>query len=190
MVSVNQSLVPANTASQPALPVSLEALIAQFFQNSVGSWRSDRRYYTLPDGPVQEMTSLITIEFLEQGCESLRHLARLHEIANETLMTCGALVTWDSQNSILGKQMSAGSTLFGAAGNLFYRDRGFATPKPVTALFAFPNPETLTLRTEYKGSVFEEEVKLVGRQYRTRQTIISRAGEQQMIGQYLEKRLS
>jgi CpeS-like protein len=178
----------ANPTGLGSLLLDTESLIAQFFQNSVGSWRSDRRYYTLPDGPVQEMTSLITIEFLEQGCESLRHLARLHCLDDETLMTCGALVTWDSQNSILGKQMSAGSTLFGAAGNLFYRDRGFATPKPVTAQFAFPNPETLNLRTEYKGSVFEEEVRLIGRQYRTRQTIISRAGEQQMIGQYLEKR--
>jgi hypothetical protein len=37
--------------------------------------------------------------------------------------------------------------------------------------------------------VFEEELKLIGENYRTRQTIISRAGEQQMIGQYLEKRL-
>jgi CpeS-like protein len=183
MVSVNQSLLPVN------MPLVSDE-IAEFFQSSVGTWRSDRRYYTLPDGPVQEMTSLITIAFLEQGCESLRHLAQLHKLEDETLMTCGALVTWDSQNSILGKQMSAGSTLFGAFGNVFYRDRGFATPKPVTALFSFPQPETLNLRTEYKGSVFEEEVKLVGRQYRTRQTIISRAGEQQMIGQYLEKRLS
>jgi CpeS-like protein len=183
MVSVNQSPTPVN-----ALPASAE--IAQFFQNSVGTWRSDRRYYTLPEGPVQEMTSLITIAFLDQGCESLRHLARLHDIADETLMTCGAMITWDSQNSILGKQMSAGSTLFGVFEDVFYRDRGFATPKPVTARFGFPQAETLNLRTEYKGSVFEEEVKLVGHQYRTRQTIISRAGEQQMIGQYLEKRLS
>ncbi|MEH2096143.1 phycobiliprotein lyase, partial [Nostoc sp.] len=39
------------------------------------------------------------------------------------------------------------------------------------------------------GSVFEEELKLIGSKYRTRQTIISRAGEQLMIGQYLEKRV-
>jgi hypothetical protein len=38
--------------------------------------------------------------------------------------------------------------------------------------------------------VFEEEIKLIGEKYRTRQTIISRAGEQQMIGQYLEKRIA
>jgi len=38
--------------------------------------------------------------------------------------------------------------------------------------------------------VFEEELKLIGREYRTRQTIISCAGEQQMIGQYLEKRIN
>ncbi|HAC65459.1 MAG TPA: phycobiliprotein lyase, partial [Cyanothece sp. UBA12306] len=51
------------------------------------------------------------------------------------------------------------------------------------------NPQTLGLRSEYNGSVFEEEIKLIGESYRTRQTIISRAGEEVMIGQYLEKRM-
>ncbi|PSN17731.1 phycobiliprotein lyase, partial [filamentous cyanobacterium CCP5] len=36
---------------------------------------------------------------------------------------------------------------------------------------------------------FEEEIRLVGDRYRTRQTIISRAGEEIMIGQYLETRI-
>lgn len=165
-------------------------LIAQFFKSSVGQWRSERRYYTLPDGQVQEVESLITVEYLEQGCPELRQLARLHGLDNEMFMTCGTKVTWKSENSILGKEMSAGETLFGIAGQVMYRDRGFATPKPIVAAFSFTNPETLCLRTEYQGSVFEEEIKLIGTRYRTRQTIISRAGEQQMIGQYLEKRIA
>ena len=74
-------------------------------------------------------------------------------------------------------------------GNILYRDRGFAISKPVTAQYYFSNPKTLCLRTEYNGSVFEEELKLIGSKYRTRQTIISRAGEQLMIGQYLENRI-
>jgi hypothetical protein len=73
--------------------------------------------------------------------------------------------------------------------NILYRDRGFATPKPVTASFKILDPDTLCLRTEYNGSVFEEEIKHIGHRYRTRQSIISRAGEQNMIGQYLEKRI-
>ncbi len=86
--------------------------------------------------------------------------------------------------------MSKGSTIFGIGGEVMYRDRGFATPKPITAIFSLSNPETLALRTQYQGSVFKEEVKLIGSKYRTRQTIISRFGEQQMIGQYIEKRLA
>ncbi|PSB14986.1 phycobiliprotein lyase [filamentous cyanobacterium CCP1] len=166
-----------------------DSFIAEFFQRSAGQWRSERRYYTLPDGETKEMVSQLSIRFLTQGCEELRELARLHHIADETIMTCGAEVTWNSQDSVSGKKQSKGLTLFGAKGNILYRDRGFATTQPVTAQFVFTNPETLCLRTEYKGSVFEEELKLIGQQYRTRQTIISRAGEQQMIGQYLEKRL-
>jgi hypothetical protein len=164
------------------------SLIADFFQQSEGRWKSERRYYTLPEGETKEVVSIITIRFLVHSSPELRHLATLHGI-DETLLTCGAKVLWDSHDSATGKPQSEGSTLFGAWGTKLYRDRGFATTKPVSADFYFSAPNTLCLRTEYKGSVFEEELKLIGQHYRTRQTIISRAGEQQMIGQYLEKRL-
>lgn len=167
-----------------------ESLISKFFRRSAGQWRSERRYYTLPEGETKEMVSNITIRLLQQGCDELCHLADLHGLSDRQSMICGAEVTWDSTDSVSGKKQSKGLTLFGALGDVLYRDRGFATSKPVTANFYFPNPETLCLRTEYKGSVFEEELKLIGQQYRTRQTIISREGEQQMIGQYLEKRLA
>lgn len=168
---------------------SENSLIVDFFQRSAGDWRSERRYYTLPAGETQEMVSFITVQFLEQGSPDLIHLAQLHELDDPTLLTCGTKVTWDSHESASGRKKSKGSTLFGAAGDTLYRDRGFATVKPVTAKFYFSNPDTLCLRTEYDDSLFEEELKLIGEQYRTRQSIISRAGEQQMIGQYLERRL-
>lgn len=167
-----------------------ESLIAAFFQESEGQWRSERRYYTLPDGETKEMVSLITVRFLEQGSSELLHLAELHQLEDPRALICGSYVEWNSTNSVTKRKESKGSTLFGALGTTLYRDRGFATPKPVTAEYYFPNPKTLCLRTEYRDSSFEEELKLIGRSYRTRQTIISRAGEQQMIGQYLEKRLS
>ena len=166
-----------------------EHLIAEFFHQSQGSWRSERRYYTLPDGKTQEMVSFITIEFLEQGSEELRQLAHLHGLSDEVYLSCGAKVSWESTDSATNRKQSKGSTLFGVLGKTLYRDRGFATSKPVTAQYYFPNPKTLCLKTEYNGSVFEEELKLIGDNYRTRQSIISRAGEQLMIGQYLEKRI-
>ena len=165
-----------------------ELLVAKFFRSSVGNWRSERRYYTLPDGDTQEVVSEIAIEFLTAGCPELQALAGLHGL-DPLALTCGSKIEWDSKDSITGKKASRGNTLFGALGNILYRDRGFATPKPITAIYHFPHPDTLCLKTEYQGSVFEEEVKLVGEKYRTRQTIISRAGEQVTIGQYLEKRI-
>lgn len=177
--------------SQPQLAPSADEslLVAEFFQQSAGKWLSQRRYYTLPDGETKEMVSLITIRFLEQGCTELQHLAQLHELSDQTALSCGAEVAWESKDSVSGRKQSKGSTVFGVLRTTLYRDRGFATSKPITAEYYFPNPKTLCLRTEYNGSVFEEELKLIGRNYRTRQTIISRAGEQQMIGQYLEKRI-
>ncbi len=163
--------------------------VAEFFQQSAGQWHSQRRYYTLPDGETKEMVSLISVEFLEQGCAQLQKLAQLHELNHPDILTCGSYVAWESTDSVSGRKQSKGSTLFGVFGTTLYRDRGFATPKPVTAQYYFSNPQTMCLKTEYNGSVFEEELKLIGHNYRTRQTIISRAGEQQMIGQYLEKRI-
>ncbi len=165
-----------------------ESLAAKFFRASAGNWLSERRYYTLPDGDTQEVVSEIGIKFLEPGCPELRQLAGLHGL-DELALTCGSKVEWDSKDSVTGKKASQGNTLFGALGQILYRDRGFATPKPVTAIYHFPNPDVMCLKTEYQGSIFEEEIKLVGEKYRTRQTIISRAGEQVTIGQYLEKRI-
>lgn len=166
-----------------------ESQIIEFFQASVGQWLSERRYYTLPDGDTKEITSIINIRFLESGCAELQKLAQMHNLSNATMLICGAEVQWSSTDTLKNRPESQGTTLFGALGNILYRDRGFATSQPVTAKYSFPNSNTLCLRTEYNGSVFEEELKLVGIKYRTRQTIISRAGEQLMIGQYLEKRL-
>lgn len=166
-----------------------EQQIAEFFQASVGEWRSERRYYTLPQGETKEMVSIVTIRFLQRGDEELQNLARLHDLLDLDSLTCGAKVTWESTNLHNSQKEATGVTVFGALGNILYRDRGFATTKPVTAQYHFPSVNTLCLRTEYNNSVFEEEIKLIGDKYRTRQSIISRAGEQLMIGQYLEKRI-
>lgn len=169
---------------------SLDTLVQAFFQQSEGSWRSQRRYYTLQDGETQEVVSLLTVQLLEQGCENLRQLARLHELTDETMLICGALTTWESNYMTPSPRQTKGSTIFGVEGAQLYRDRGFATSKPIIAQFSMRDAGTMCLRTEYSGNVFEEEIKLIGTQYRTRQTIISRAGEEQMIGQYLETRMS
>jgi hypothetical protein len=171
--------------------LSLESLITDFFHRTEGSWNSQRRYYTLTnDIETQEVVSVIKIRFLTQGSAELVNLAKLHQLEDQNSLICGTKVTWESHYTQPVRKPSVGATIFGVLGDLLYRDRGFATSKPVTAKFSCPNADTLILKTEYNGSAFEEEIKLIGEQYRTRQTIISRAGQEQMIGQYLEKRLN
>lgn len=180
----------------------LEALAQLFFQQSEGHWHSKRRYYTLESGDSQEVESDITVRLLSSTSPELIALTERHQFQGS--FVCGAEVTWESQYISPSRQSSTGSstgastgaTVFGIAGNLLYRDRGFATPEPVTATFRFLGEatedklrqRTMVLRSEYQGSVFEEELKLIGNHYRTRQTVISRAGAEIMIGQYLEKR--
>jgi hypothetical protein len=165
------------------------SLVEAYFQQSEGEWHSQRRYYTLPDGETQEVVSRITVKFVPQGSQELIQLAQMHELEDPLALTSGALTTWESNYIGPSPKTLAGSTLFGVLGALLYRDRGFSTTKPVTAKFYMRDSKTMCLKTEYSGNCFEEEVKLIGTNYRTRQTIISRQGEEQMIGQYLETRL-
>lgn len=168
---------------------TLEDVTAAFFRASVGQWRSDRRYYTLTNEEVQEVISFLTVRFLEQGCPELVHLAHLHGLEADISLKFGVESTWDSNYAGPSQKESKGSTVFGVLGSGLYRDRGFATPKPIIAQFTMADAKTMRLHTEYSGSAFEEELKLIGDQHRTRQTIISRAGKEIMVGQYLEKRL-
>ena len=176
--------------SSSVRPTQLSASAVEvFFQQSEGNWESKRRYYTLPGGEVQEVVSQLTVRALAQGCPELQKLAHLHELDDPNAMTCGAYTAWESNYVGPSPKTMSGSTVFGVIGDVLYRDRGFATSKPVSASFYMRDAKTMCLRTEYGGNSFEEEIKLIGTHYRTRQTIITRAGEEQMIGQYLETRI-
>jgi hypothetical protein len=170
--------------------LTLQSLAINFFHQSAGSWNSQRRYYTLnQDVEPQEVESTLEISFLSQGAAELIVLAKRHNLDDLSALVCGTKVTWSSNYTKQNRKPVIGSTVFGIQGNVLYRDRGFATPNPVIAICSFANAETMSLRTEYNANVFEEEIKLIGSKYRTRQTVISRAGEEITIGQYLEKRL-
>lgn len=173
----------------PVITPTIEPLVTlatRFFERSVGKWTSQRRYYTLKSGETQEVTSHLTIEFLESGHPALTALEAVHAL--EQGLVCGVQFGWESNYTRPSGKQSTGSTAFGIRGNRLYRDRGFATPKPVVATYQMRDRNTMQLHTEYSGSVFDEELKLVGSNYRTRQTIMSRAGQEIMIGQYLETR--
>ncbi|PSN13365.1 phycobiliprotein lyase [filamentous cyanobacterium CCT1] len=166
-----------------------EPLVQAFFRDTAGDWRSERRYYTLKSGETQEVVSQISIAFLEADAPQLIELAQMHQLDPTKPLICGTTVTWESDYVGTGKKPVKGSTIFGVRGTTLYRDRGFATSKPVTAQYHFNDNRTLVLKTQYNDSSFEEELRLIGQRYRTRQTVISRAGEEIMIGQYLETRV-
>ena len=165
---------------------TLDTLTTYIFERSVGQWTSQRRYYTLESGETQEVVSNLSVEFLNADHPDILALAKMHDL--DSAIICGVSSSWESNYSSPSRKQATGSTVFGIKGNILYRDRGFATPKPVVASYEFRDRNTMQLHTEYSGSAFDEELKLVGDNYRTRQTIISRAGQEIMIGQYLETR--
>jgi CpeS-like protein len=176
-------LQAADRESSPA------TMAAEFFRQSVGNWHSQRRYYTLADGVIEEVVSQLTVTFLDHGSPELIKLAQLHDLKDANQISCGVITTWNSSHVGAAPRPSRGRAIFGISGNVLFRDRGFSTVKPVVAKFVMRDANTMVLKTAYNDSSFEEELKLIGHQYRTRQTIISRAGEEQMIGQYLEQRV-
>ena len=44
--------------------IAEKSLIAEFFQESVGKWSSERCFYTLPDGETKEFESAITMPLI------------------------------------------------------------------------------------------------------------------------------
>ncbi|MGB3637658.1 MAG: phycobiliprotein lyase, partial [Rivularia sp. (in: cyanobacteria)] len=101
------------TSPNKVLQVAEKSLIAEFFRESVGKWNSERRYYTLPDGKTKEVASIISIRFLEAGCDELLSLAQMHELDESTVLSCGAEVSWQSTNAVTQAKESNGLTLFG-----------------------------------------------------------------------------
>ena len=134
------------TSSLQLTQLSSEALAVQFFQQSAGNWHSERRYYSLNSGAVQEVVSTISIQFLDRENPDLYHLSTLHHLEGKMALIGGAKLTWQSRYVGPGRKPSVGSTIFGIKGTKLYRDRGFATTKPITAEFYCPQHRTLCLR--------------------------------------------
>lgn len=160
-----------------------------FFQRSAGRWHSQRRYYTLntTQEPLEAISELEVI-FLPADHPDLMPLAIAHQLSSTQPFECGAKITWESTYTNGQRKPLRGETIFGIRGQFMYRDRGFSTTKPIIATFELVQPEVMRLQTAYDGSSFEEEIKFVGGQHRTRQTITTRAGQELMIAQYLETR--
>lgn len=46
------------------------------------------------------MESIITIDFLKQGCDELQNLAQMHDLPDRDSLICGAAVTWQSTDAL------------------------------------------------------------------------------------------
>ena len=180
---------PAQSAEAGTVTESVSSLAHRFFERSAGRWLSQRRYYTPNVHNPQEVESTLTIEMLATDHPDLIALTAAHHLDAGALRS-GVHIRWESCYLTATRKPSLGATTIGVGDDdLLYRDRGFSSPEPVTAVVNFINPETMRLVTTYGNSVFEEEIKLIGDKYRTRQTIATRAGEEVLIGQYLETRI-
>ena len=71
-------------------------LASHILQQSSGMWESKRRYYTLKNNETQEVVSVLTNQFLEQGSPELLRLAELHQLDDPNDIICGIRSSWES----------------------------------------------------------------------------------------------
>lgn len=170
--------------------IAIEHEITDFLQSSQGWWYSRRRYHYLTgDGSTQDISSNLSITYLEGGTDELHTLSRMFldsDAAPEFI--CGAILTWDSVDSEC-MPVSSGRIVMGATAEQLYRDHGYATRSSVISDYTVCGPQ-LVLSSSYGGNSYLETIRLLDAEHRTRQTEAYRNGNLTMVGQYMEQRVS
>lgn len=147
-----------------------------WFQRTLGEWRSERRYIYFFEGK-EPTNQLITTYF---GVDNPQ----------------GDLYTidWESHVHKDGKILDAamkGHMDLRLVGDELHRDRGYFTDNETHQRLNRIDEDTVVFTTAYDGQSFREEIRFIGDTIRLRQTVgFSEAdGRLLLSGQYTETRL-
>lgn len=133
---------------------------SNWFLRSQGTWKSYRRYLSLPakkdDGYTTEFT--IKVDGEQVG------------------------ISWDGE-------ASSGEMNLTIDGDVLHRDIGYFTDEPNDSKLERLDNDTIVLHSAYDGMEFREEIRLLcGDSARLRQTVGFRDGKPFLVGQYWEER--
>ena len=135
----------------------------QFLRRTVGDWSSERRYLFAPKLKPVNMTTEFKFDELAYGVFQ---------------------VVWDGQTS--------GTMELTLDGDTLHRSRDYFGEGANSSKIEVVDHDCIVLRTEYDGTRFREEVRLIEEDcYRLRQTVgyNVKTGQLVLAGQYFETRL-
>ena len=135
----------------------------QFLRRTVGDWSSERRYLFAPKFKPVNMTTEFKFDELAYGVFQ---------------------VVWDGQTS--------GTMELTLDGDVLHRSRDYFDEGANSSKIEVVDKDCIVLRTEYDGTRFREEVRLIEEDcFRLRQTVgyNVKTGQLVLAGQYFETRL-
>ncbi len=135
---------------------------SNWFSRTQGTWKSYRRYLTLPAKKDDGYTTEFTIK-----------------------------VDGDNVNINWNGDASSGDMNLTIDGNVLHRDIGYFTDEPNDSMLERLDEDTVVLFSAYDGMEFREEIRLLCEdKARLRQTVGFRKGKPFLVGQYWEEKVA
>jgi len=135
---------------------------SNWFSRTQGTWKSYRRYLTLPAKKDDGYTTEFTIK-----------------------------VDGDNVNINWNGDASSGDMNLTIDGNVLHRDIGYFTDEPNDSKLERLDEDTVVLFSAYDGMEFREEIRLLDNDcHRLRQTVGYRKGKPFLVGQYWEEKVA
>jgi len=136
------------------------ANFSSWFSRCAGTWKSYRRYLTLPSYKDDTYSTEFTI----------------------TVDGSNVNINWNGE-------ISSGDMNLTVDGDTLHRDIGYFSDKPNDSKLTLVDDDTVVLNSAYDGMEFREEIRLLDDdKHRLRQTVGYRKGKPFLVGQYWEER--
>ena len=133
---------------------------SNWFLRCAGSWKSYRRYLTLPKHKDDTYDTEFTIKVKDDKVN----------------------ITWNGD-------VSSGDMNLTIDGDVLHRDIGYFTDEPNDSKLTLLDNDTVVLHSAYDGMEFREEIRLLDDdKHRLRQTVGYKNGKPFLVGQYWEER--
>jgi phycoerythrin-associated linker protein len=137
--------------------------ITEFFELSIGRWRSQRSAHHLAFAHFEEVLSTIDIESLTTDDPAVLEICKLYDV-NRASITHPFRMTWEGESDWDDKPL-AGSTVLvpipepenPSRGRLL-RDKGYAETIPAVSKYHMSEDGIFTLLTEYDHAAAEERI--------------------------------
>ena len=134
---------------------------SSWFSRCAGSWKSYRRYLTLPSHRDDSYNTEFTIK-----------------------------VDGDNVNINWNGDVSSGDMNLTIDGDILHRDIGYFSDEPNDSKLTLLDVNTVVLNSAYDGMEFREEIRLLDDDsHRLRQTVGYRNNKPFLVGQYWEERM-